>query len=325
MSLLTRKAGLLDSVQDLGRRGYAHLGVHAAGAADPVGLQVANLLAGNEPGAAALEMHFPAPVLRFEQAAIFALGGADFQARLDGIDVPVGTPVRAVAGSELAFLKQISGKRAYLAVRGGFELEPWLGSHSTDLPAGVGGFQGRALRTGDRLPFRQTIRDNTPNRVFPWRANVSALYPSEAVFRFLPGPEYELLDEESRRRLETAEWRMARRSDRMGCFVEGPALALQEKIELVSSAVLPGTIQLLPGGDMLVLLADCQTTGGYPRIAQVLSADLPGLAQQRPGEVFRVRKVGLDEALEAGREQRRVLRRLGWGAGCVLELSLKKD
>lgn len=313
MSLLIRKAGLLDTVQDLGRRGHAHLGIHAGGAADPIGLQVANLLAGNEPGAAALEMHFPAPVIRFEQTAIFALGGADFQARLGDMDVPVGTPARAAAGSELVFRRQVRGMRVYLAIQGGFELDPWLGSYSTDLPAGAGGFLGRALQAGDRLPFRQILAESATSRIYPWRANVSALYPTDAAFRFLPGPEYDLLDTASRQRLEEAEWRPGRRSNRMGCLLEGPALMLQETFELVSSAVLPGTMQLLPGGDMLVLLADCQTTGGYPRIAQVVSADLPGLAQQRPGEGFRLRKVGLDEALEAGRERRRGLRRLGWG------------
>lgn len=308
MSLLLLKAGLLDTVQDLGRRGYAHLGIHAAGAADPVGLQVANLMAGNAPGAAALEMHFPAPRLRFEQAAIFALGGADFQARLDGLDLPVGAPVRAAAGSELVFRRQSRGMRSYLAVRGGFELEPWLDSYSTDLMAGAGGFRGRALQTGDRLPFRQIQTDSATSHVFPWRANVSALYPSDAVFRFLPGPEYDLLDAASRQLLELAEWRPGRRSNRMGCLLEGPALALREKIELVSSAVLPGTVQLLPDGAMLVLLADCQTTGGYPRIAQVVSADLPGLAQWQPGEGFQCQKVGREEAQEAERDVRRGLR-----------------
>lgn len=325
MSLLIRKAGLLDTVQDLGRRGHAHLGIHAGGAADSIGLQVANLMAGNEPGAAVLEMHFPAPVIRFEQTAIFALGGADFQAHLGDVDVPMGMPVRAAAGSELVFRRQVRGMRVYLAIRGGFELDPWLGSYSTDLPAGAGGFLGRALQAGDRLPFRQILAESATSRMYPWRANTSALYPSEAVFRYLPGPEYDLLDSASRQRLEAAEWRPGRRSNRMGCLLEGPTLELREKIELVSSAVLPGTVQLLPGGEMLVLLADCQTTGGYPRIAQVVAADLPGLAQQRSGEGFHLRKVGLDEAVEAGRERRRGLRRLGWGAICLREQSLKKD
>ena len=144
MSLLVLKAGLLDTVQDLGRWGYAHLGIHAAGAAAPVGLRVANLLAGNEPGTAALEMHFPAPVLRFEKATVFALGGADFQACLDGREVPVGTPVLAAAGSTLRFQRQVRGMRAYLAVQGGVTLAPWVVSFSTDLMAGTGGRQGRA-------------------------------------------------------------------------------------------------------------------------------------------------------------------------------------
>ncbi|MFN0015384.1 MAG: biotin-dependent carboxyltransferase family protein [Saprospiraceae bacterium] len=315
MSLLVLKSGLLDSVQDLGRHGLAHLGIHAAGVADPVALRVANALVGNVPETAGIEMHFPAPQLRFEQAVVFALGGADFGARLDGRDVPVGSPVRAGAGSELVFRRYNRGMRVYLCVQGGFALEPWLGSCSTDLLAGVGGWQGRALLAGDKLPFRQNMLEpQSGSQFFLWRANTSGLYPREAVYRFLPGPEHHLLDPLSCQVLENAEWCMGRRSNRMACAVDGPPLLLREKYELVSSAVQPGTVQLLPGGAILILLADSQTTGGYPRVAQVAEADLPGLAQQRPGAVFRLRKAEREEVLESGREHRRALRRLEWGA-----------
>ncbi len=319
MSLLVQKSGLQDTVQDAGRWGYAHLGIHAAGAADPVALHVANLLVGNAPNTAALEMHFPAPHLRFEKPALFALAGADFRAELDGREVPVGTPVLATAGSTLVFRQHVRGMRAYLAVQGGFALESWLGSNSTDLLAGVGGLHGRALLADDRLPFRQTLSEAPlGNIIFPWSARVSDLYPAGSVFRFLPGPEYDLLDAASRERLATAEWRLSRQSNRMACAVEGPALALREQYELVSSAVLPGTVQVLPDGSMLLLLADCQTTGGYPRVAQVLAADLPGLAQHRPGDGFYFCPAQIEEAAAAARRQRMLLRRLGIGCAAAI-------
>lgn len=312
MSLLVVKAGLLDTVQDTGRWGHAHQGIHAAGAVDPLALRVANLLVGNPADTAAIEMHFPAPHLRLEQAAVFALSGADFGAELDGQAVPVGTLVQATAGSTLLFRRQTRGMRAYFGVRGGFALEPWLGSYSTDLLAGVGGLHGRALQAGDCLPFRQTLPTAPSNNtICSWRANVSGLYPTDPVFRFLPGPEYDLLDAASRARLETAEWLLSRHNNRMACAVEGPALHRREPVELVSSMVVPGTVQLLPDGSLLLLLADCPTTGGYPRVAQIASADLPGLAQHRPGEWFCLRKIQLEAAAKAAKQQRQLLRRLG--------------
>lgn len=311
MSLLVLKTGLLDTVQDLGRHGYAHLGINGAGAADAVALQVANMVVGNEPGAAGLEMHFPAPVLRFEENTVFALGGADFGARLNGLEIPLWTPVRAAAGSQLSFAKQLNGMRCYLAVQGGFQIAPWLGSCSTSLVAGAGGWQGRGLRTGDRLPFA-TATGDTPynNEILPWRVNVQGLYPKTKAIRFLPGPEYELLGTDARHVLETAEWKVNYQSNRMACALEGPLLFLKEPFELVSSAVQPGTVQLLPSGQLLALLADCQTTGGYPRIAQIFQADLPGLAQLRPGASFQLLSSSLETAVDAAWQQRQSLRQI---------------
>jgi len=320
VSVLVVKAGLLDTVQDAGRWGHAHQGIHAAGAVDPVALRVANLLIGNPADTAAIEMHFPAPHLRLEQAALFALSGADFEAVLNGQAIPVGTPVQAAAGSTLLFRRQTRGMRAYFGVQGGFALEPWLGSCSTDLSAGIGGLYGRALQAGDCLPFRQTL-PTMPlyTTIAPWRANVSGLYPTDSVFRFLPGPEYDLLDAAARARLETSEWHLSRHNNRMACAVEGPALHLREPVELVSSVVLPGTVQLLPNGTLLLLLADCPTTGGYPRVAQIAAADLPGLAQHRPGAGFCLRKTHLEVAAEASKQQRQLLQRLGASSRTVLD------
>ena len=319
MSLLVLKPGLLDTIQDRGRFGYAHLGINPAGAMDTIAMSVSNLLVGNKPDEAVLEMHFPAPRLRFESDAIFALAGADFDAHLAGQAIPAHTPVVAAAGAVLEFRKARSGARCYLTISGGFDLEPWLGSRSTHLAVQAGGFKGRALQTGDVLPFRRKadfsgILKGVNARILPWKANVAGLYPLIKTLRFCAGPEFDALTFESKQRLETGEWKITPQSDRMGYRIEGAILELKETRELVSSAVVPGTIQLLPNGQFIILMADGQTTGGYPRIGHIISADLPGLAQMKAGEVLRLQQVDLQaaEATKAGQIQG--LLRMRWGS-----------
>jgi len=319
MSLRILKPGLLDTIQDRGRFGYAQLGINPSGAMDTVALAVSNLLAGNAAGDAVLEMHFPAPALCFESNVLFALAGADFDARLDGQQVPVHTPVLVAAGSILEFRKPLSGTRCYLAVAGGFDLEPWLGSYSTHLAAQAGGFKGQALQAGDVLPLRRQadyagVLQGKNSWVLPWKANVSGGYPSGDTLRFCAGPEYEYLTSESKKLLETARWKVAGQSDRMGYGTEGPALTLTEPLELVSAAVVPGTIQLLPNGRFIVLMADSQTTGGYPRIGHIIGADLPGLAQMGPGMSFRFEQVNLEVAMRATFKQAQWMKKLAWGS-----------
>lgn len=319
MSLRILKPGLLDTIQDRGRFGYAQLGINPSGAMDTVALAVSNLLTGNAAGDAVLEIHFPAPALCFESDALFALAGADFGARLDGQQIPVHAPVLVAAGNILEFHKPLSGTRCYLAVAGGFDLEPWLGSYSAHLTARAGGFKGRALQAGDVLPLRRQadytgVLQGKNSWILPWKANVSGLYPSGDTLRFCAGPEYDYLTPESKKRLETARWKVARQSDRMGYRTEGPALTLSEPLELVSAAVVPGTIQLLPNGHFIVLMADSQTTGGYPRIGHIISADLPGLAQMGPGGAFSLSQVDLESAMEEKYRQALWIRQMGWGS-----------
>lgn len=316
MSLLVLKAGLLDTIQDGGRTGYAHLSIPTSGAMDPLALQLANALVGNAPAEAVLEMHFPAPALRFETDAVFALAGADFDARAAGTPLPLNTPVIIRAGTELVFQRPKSGARCYLAVRGGFALEPWLGSCSTDLAAQAGGWQGRPLRAADRLPLRRqadyaALLAAAQCRVMPWSARPAAGNPG---VRFLPGPEYDYLTTLSQQLLETAHWPIAPQSDRMGYRTSGPALALNTPLEMVSAAVMPGTLQLLPDGHFVVLMAGCQTTGGYPRIGHIIGADLPKMAQLRAGERFQLEKVDLETAVATAYNQENWLRRIAYGA-----------
>lgn len=319
MSLLVLKPGLLDTIQDRGRTGYAHLGIPMSGVMDPAALQLANALVANAPLEAVLEMHFPAPALRFETDTVFALAGADFDARAAGTPAPLNTPVIVRAGTELVFQRPKSGARCYLAVGGGFALEPWLGSCSTDLAARAGGWQGRALQAGDRLPLRQAadysaFLSGEGCRVMPWYIRPYRLHADSAGIRFLPGPEYGGLTEKSQQLLETAHWPIAPKSDRMGYRTSGPALALNAPLEMVSAAVIPGTLQLLPDGHFVVLMAGCQTTGGYPRIGHIIGADLSKMAQLRTGNRFRLEIVDMETAVAAACSQENWLWRTAYSA-----------
>ena len=323
MSLLVLKPGLLDTIQDQGRFGHAQEGINPAGAMDTAALAVANFLVGNPGDMAALELHFPGPSLRFETPTLFALSGGDFSAQLDGNSIPMQAPVLAGAGSTLTFVKAQTGVRGYLAVQGGFELEPWLGSQSTNLVAGAGGSEGRALKADDILNFAG--KTNPPNmdgqqhfQVLPWKVDTDWLYPAEQPLRFIPGPEYELLDAESKDFFEQSDWLITPQSDRMGYLMRGPVLQLTKAEELVSAAVVPGTIQLLPSGNFIILMADCQTTGGYPRIGQIIQADMPRLAQLPPGQRLQLQQVSLDAAFKAQQEVDQRLRKLQWS--CTLRL-----
>jgi antagonist of KipI len=232
-----------------------------------------------------LEMSFPATVIRFHAPALIAISGADFSPKLNGRNIPVHRPVLVAADSELKFTKHVKGAWCYLTVQGGFKLSEWLGSNSTNTKANVGGLEGRFLRKGDKLTFRkQTIGAET--KIFPWWADVTEFYESRPVktqsVMCTQGNEFDWLTKKSQKDFLKHNFIVSRQSDRMGYRLVGPALKQAKKQELLSTGVSFGTIQLLPNGELIALMADHQTTGGYPRIAHVISADRSRLAQCRP-------------------------------------------
>ena len=310
MSLRVESPGLLSTLQALGRAGYQHLGVGPGGALDEVSHRLANLLVGNPPGAPTLEITLVGPRLRFEQDSLMALGGADLSATLDGQPLPLWRPVLVRTGTCLAFGKPRLGARSYLAVEGGFEAPSLLGSASTHLGAGFGGFQGRALRAGDRLRFgpapsisyprlRQRFAQErgpclAPDWFAPWFRELDFGRP--ALLGLVPGPQGTDLTPASRTALLEGEFPVSPDSNRMGIRLQGPALALERPREMISSGVATGTLQLPPDGHPILLLADRQTTGGYPRLGEVATVDLPKAAQLRPGESLRFASLSLEEA-----------------------------
>lgn len=310
MSLRITRAGLLDTVQDGGRRGCAHLGIGPGGAMDPYSAALANTLLGREPADAVLELHFPAAQIVFEKATVIALTGADLSPHINDRPVPMDHPVAVPAGALLRFEQRTGGARTYLSVIGGLAIKPWLGSYSTNLKAACGGFEGRALHVNDVIHYREDyhLPNITEVAVLPWKA--LHVVDERKDIGFLMGPEWNWMSEASRQAFEAGRFRITPASDRMGYRLDGPALKTVHTEQLVSSGVCAGTIQLLPDGQLILLMADHQTTGGYPRIAQVISAHLPLLAQKSPSDTIHLKLTQLEAAQEKIIAQKKYLQQL---------------
>jgi len=303
MSLRIIRQGIFDSVQDSGRYGYQHLGINPSGAMDPVAAEIANSFAGNIFDEAVIELHFPASSFSFNEDAVIGLSGADFTAKLNDVEIPINSSVAVGKNSALQFNKIKNGARCYLAVNGGFEIPEWLGSYSTNLKAKVGGFEGRCLKQNDELLFKKKTDFSSLLRkkafyVLLQRDDVSSIHPFPNLIRICEGPDYFHLSDSSKNLFTSSSFSITSQSDRMGFRMSGQSLQLQIQIELVSSAVTRGTIQLFPDGQFIILMADHQTTGGYPRIANVISADIPKLAQMLPGVLINFQMISLEETEE---------------------------
>lgn len=280
--------GLFTTIQDLGRPGHRAAGVPLSGAADRVSLRLANLLVGNPEGAAVIECTLIGPTLRFERDAVVALVGADFPG------FPGGVATRVPAGAEIMLGHATAGCRGYLAVAGGIDVAPVLGSQSTLVVAGFGGLGGRPLRAGDTLAAGESRGPALRHRPGEPRPR------GPHTLRVIPGDEAEAFGPQAWRRT----FRTSSRSDRMGVRLEGEPLAGAAAFAgMASVAVFPGTVQVPPDGQPIVLLTDGQTIGGYPVLGQVIAADLPKVAQLRPGDDVQLEEVTLAEAHTALRHQ----------------------
>lgn len=313
MSILVEKPGIFTTVQDLGRYGYQRYGVNPSGAMDRFAAECAALLVGGSRTDAVLEMHFPAPRLVFQTRALFSLTGADFSARLDDRPLSVWHSYRAEVGSVLSFDQKLSGSRCYLDIGAGLTSAEWLGSQSTNLTAGLGGFAGRRLEAGDVIDFREG------GSGLPELAIAPSIIPKYHVFptlRAIRGAEYARVDAEGQAAFETATFDISPSSNRMGFRLAGPSIRLEGDIQMLSSAVTFGTVQLLPDGQLILLMADHQTAGGYPRIAHVVSTDLPLAAQLGPSDRVAFHLIDVDEAEGLARQRARDLRFLE--VGCRL-------
>lgn len=285
--------GPFTTIQDLGRSGFQRYGVSVTGAMDPQASSLANLIVGNEPQDAVLEITFTGAKFQFHQPTLFAVTGADMLIQLDGIELKRGRPISVSGGEVLHFVNLRAGCRGYLAVHGGLEVPEVMGSRSTFLRAGIGGLEGRALRKGDKIPYAPCGQDK--QAFADWHVPTDLWWKKEKV-RVLKGPEVNRFDSEQLDKFTSEPYTISPQSDRMGYRLQGTLLKSQDATELVSEPVTFGTIQIPSGGEPIVLMADRQTTGGYPRIGQVIQVDLPILAQKKPGDRVQFEFVSLEEA-----------------------------
>ena len=289
------KGGMQTTVQDLGRSGFQKYGVVAAGAMDPYALRMANLLVGNEENAAALEIALMGPEIQFEEDAFISICGGDLSPQLNGKAIGLWRSVRVQKGQRLTFETPRRGCRAYLAVAGGIDVPEVMGSRSTYLRAALGGFNGRALKSGDQLaigaPGRPYLADAGNSWFMP-----SPYYSSKPEIRVTAGRQFHSFSEDSRERFFSEPFTVSSQSDRMGYRLDGTQLALSDKQEMLSEAVAFGTIQVPHDGNLIILMADRQTAGGYPKIAEAITVDLPLISQLKPGDRLRFTQVSIEEA-----------------------------
>ncbi|PIC69465.1 KipI antagonist [Sporosarcina sp. P16b] len=305
MSVNVLNAGLLTTIQDIGRTGSQKFGVLVSGAMDSYSMRVANLLVGNEEREGVFEITLFGTMLQFEEDTLIAITGGDLQTTIDGIPVANWRPLIVKKGSILKFGFAIEGCRAYLAIAGGIDIPVVMGSKSTYLVAGIGGFKGRALQQNDHLSFGQLTESNdkvftrieqvgTPDWAVPHHPLISLA--STQTIRMIEGTEYQHFDDASKQRLVSEPYVVTPQSNRMGLRLEGQALSLTEKLELLSEGVTFGTIQIPPNGKPIILMADRQTAGGYPKIGQVITADLGSLSQVKPNAKLHFKLITQAEA-----------------------------
>lgn len=308
MSIKILNPGLMTTVQDLGRFGSQKYGVIVSGAMDPISLRIANLLVGNDQGEGAIEITLYGTTLEFEQDHLIAITGGNLQPTIDGKTVPMWRPIFVQKGSVLQFKSAITGCRAYVAFAGGVAIPKEMGSKSTYLRAKIGGYHGRALQKGDILKCgkksetsksfsKQLKKMKSP---FTWFINYSSFFTFNKVetIRILKGSEFECFDKMSQHHFVKEPYILTTKADRMGYQLKGEKLTLSEKFELLSEGVTYGTIQVPSNGLPIILMADRQTTGGYPKIGQVITADLSKLAQMQPTNKVKFEIVSLDIAEE---------------------------
>ena len=298
--LLIARPGLASTLQDFGRFGYQRFGISGSGAMDVVAMQIANRLVGNPPGAAVIEMSMTGFSATMEgHDCVLAIAGADMPVAINGRRAEGWRSFTLRDGDQVEIGAAAAGVYAYIAAAGGFAVAPTLGSLSTHSRSAIGGFKGRALRTGDRLPLFGASMGGERSLPTDYRPRY------EGPIRVVLGPQDDKFTPAGVATFLGSDYAVTNRSDRMGVQLEGPTIEHADGFNIVSDGIVNGSIQVPGAGRPLVLLADRQTTGGYPKIATIIGADLPRIAQRRPGESVRFVAVGVTEAVEAARESER--------------------
>src|SRR4030095_6403085 len=316
-NMIVQRAGFLSSVQDLGRTGFRQFGVSVSGALDSFALRVANLLVGNDEGAAGLEFTLGGSQLRFEDERIIAWCGGEFDVQIGSRALPAGHVAHLEPGDELKFGRARFGCRCWLAISGGIDVPIVLGSRSTDLHAKFRGLGGRAVGGGDVLSLGRVRRSDTAatEKISSWTAPHDWASPAShhPILRFIRGIDWERFNASTLQRFTSEPFVVSPDSDRMGVRLDGPELKREDESDLISEAVAPGTIQVSPSGKPILLLGGCQTIGGYPKIAHVITVDLGIAAQLRAGDNVRLLEVLREDANRLLLERKRDFERFRIG------------
>lgn len=301
MSILIVRPGLFTTVQDGGRFGSMSLGFTQCGAMDYKAAKTANLLIGNNPNDAVLEMTYTGIAALFREDCAIALSGAHFKASINTVPIKTNKAYKIKAGDVLSMREAISGARAYLAISGGIDVPQVLGSRSTDLKLKLGGFEGRALKCKDEIKI---FGGELPNKI-ECREIPEFEYGNEITLRCVLGPQDDMFTSKSLETLFSEEYKVSAEADRMGIRLSGAALKCKSTPDIISDGIAFGAVQVPKNGQPIILAADRQTTGGYAKPITVITADLPFLAQAKPGNTIRFKPVSLAEAEAAAKEEQR--------------------
>ena len=308
--------GLLTTVQDFGREGFGPMGVSPSGAADPIALRIGNRLVGNQESAAALEMTLLGGTFQFPEGALAALTGSDFGAALDGAGVPPWTSFEVKHGQTLRLGPTRSGARCYLCLQGGIAVTPFLGSASTHLLSGLGGYEGRALRKGDVLKMgdsrgprrtghaRRALSTTRCRKLAP---KIRERLAPRRILRVTPGPQSAWFSQAAEEALYGGTYHVSEEANRMGLRLHGPPLPEGAHGAMISEGVSLGAVQIAAGGMPIILFVEQQTTGGYAKMANVISTDFGSLGQLRPRDEIRFERVTFEAARNLLMEQETLL------------------
>lgn len=306
MSITIIKPGISTSIQDQGRWGFQGSGIPIGGAMDKVAAAVANIICGNDDNEAVIEMSLHGTSLLFNEPAHCALVGGGCKAFIGARELPFNRLLWIPAFSTIKTTASAQGCRSYLAVSGGFKVNKILGSASTYTPSGIGGTQGRNLVSGDMLAFKcaQDLHAATAIKMLADGIGISHWYTADLIettdsvvtVHAIRGPEFDRFNSASQENIFRSEFTISPQSNRMGYRLQGGKFTLEQKTEMVSTAVTAGIVQVTHEGDPIILMADAQTTGGYPRIGRVCSADIPLLAQLKPGAKIKFTEIGEKES-----------------------------
>jgi antagonist of KipI len=307
--ILVEAPGLFTTVQDLGRHGYGPLGVSASGAADPVALQLANLLVGNPKSAAALEMTLVGGTFVFPDGGAIAITGSDFAPTVDGVPLPIWTECCIRPGQRLKIASTRSGARCYLAVHGGIQVPPILGSASTHILTHLGGMDGRQLRKGDVLKIN-AVPDTAHKRPRAIASEIAHIWRRPVRFRTTIAPQTDAFSFAARATFYKSQYKVSQHSNRMGLRLEGPVVEAPYSGQMITEGASLGSVQIPAGGQPIILFVEQQTTGGYPKIANIISADLASVGQLCPNDVIQFELVSTAHAQALIREQEQLIQEL---------------